>query len=65
MVRLAVFVAGATAGAIATLVAQNPKKVADKLREAAAFVVKKVRDAYPSSEPEAEGPVDGPNPRAA
>jgi len=65
MIRLVVFVAGVVVGAIGTLVVQNPKKVAQKLREAATFVVKKVRDVYPSGEPEANGPADGPNPQAA
>ena len=36
MARVVVFVAGVALGAIGTLTAQNPKKVADKLREAAA-----------------------------
>lgn len=65
MIRLVVFVAGVVVGAIGTLVVQNPKKVAEKLREAAAFVVKKVRDVHPPGEPEADGPVDGSNPQAA
>jgi hypothetical protein len=65
MIRLVVFVAGVVVGALGTLVVQQPQKVAQKLREAAALVAKKTRDAYPSGKPKADGPVDRPNPQAA
>lgn len=52
-------------GALGTLVVQHPRKVAQKLREAAALVANKARDAYPSGKPKADGPVEGPNPQAA
>jgi hypothetical protein len=60
MIRLVVFVAGTVVGAIGTLVVQHPKKVAQKVREAAAFAVKKFRELYPAGEPKDEPPGEGP-----
>ena len=60
MIRLVVFVAGAVVGAIGTLVVQNPSKVAKKVREAAAFAMKKVREVYQAGEPKDERPGEGP-----
>jgi hypothetical protein len=59
MIRLVVFVAGVVVGAIGTLAAQNPKKVAAKVRVAVATALKKLREAFPG-----EGPVDGAEERA-
>jgi hypothetical protein len=65
MLRVVALVADAAVGTISTLMVQHSKKIADKLREAAAFVAKKVHDAYPSAKPDADGLIDGPNPQAA
>jgi hypothetical protein len=54
MLRVAVFVVGVAVGAISTLAAQNPKKVAQKVREAATLVGKKLCDAFLG-----EGPAGG------
>jgi hypothetical protein len=54
MLRVAVFVVGVAVGAIGTLATQNPKNVAEKVREAATLVVKKLRDTLLG-----EGPTDG------
>jgi hypothetical protein len=48
MIRLIVFVAGA---AIGTLVLEHSKKAATKVRRAAEFVMKKVRERYEASQP--------------
>jgi hypothetical protein len=65
MIRLVVFVAGVVVGAIGTVVVQNPQKVVTKVREAAAFVMKKACEVYQAGEPEGEKPADGPGDRAA
>jgi hypothetical protein len=65
MFRLVVFVAGVVVGAVGTLVVQHPKKVAQKMREAAAFAIRKIRAAYEAGEPNDEEPGDGPVGRAA
>jgi hypothetical protein len=65
MVRLVVFVAGVVGGALGTLVVQNPKKVVTKVREAAAFALKKVREVYQAGKPEGEKPAEGPGDIAA
>jgi hypothetical protein len=57
MIRLIVYVAGVVVG---TLVVQHPKKVAQKVCEAAAFTVKKVRDWYPAGEPKDDRRDEGP-----
>jgi hypothetical protein len=59
MIRLVVFVAGVLVGALGTLVVQHPKKVAEKVREAAAYAMKKAREVYQAGEPEDEKPADG------
>jgi hypothetical protein len=41
------------------------KKVATKVREAAAFVMKKAREVYQAGEPEGERPADEPGDIAA
>jgi hypothetical protein len=65
MIRLVVFVAGVVVGTIGTLVVQNPKKVVTKVREAAAFAMKKVREVYQAGEPEGERPANEPGDMAA
>jgi hypothetical protein len=65
MIRLVVFVAGVVVGAIGTLVVEHPKKVATKVREAAAFAMKKAREVYHAGEPKDEKPADGPRDMAA
>ena len=57
--------AGAVVGAIGTLVVQNPKKVAEKVREAAAFVIQKVREVYQAGEAKDQRPANGPGDMAA
>jgi hypothetical protein len=59
MIRLIVFGAGVVAGALGTRVVPNPKKVAEKLRAAANFVVKKLREAFQTDPGKGEGPVNG------
>ena len=54
MLRVALFGAGVAVGAIGTLAAQNPKKVAQKVRESATLVGKKLRDSFLG-----DGPVSG------
>ena len=44
MIRLIVFATGIVVGALGTLVVEHPKKVATKVRQAADFVRKKVRE---------------------
>jgi hypothetical protein len=65
MIRLVVFVAGVVVGTIGALVVQHPQKVATKVREAAAFVMKKACEVYQAGEPEGERPADGPGDMAA
>ena len=65
MIRLVVFVAGAVVGVIGTLVVEHPKKVATKVRQVAAFAMKKVREVYPAGEPQDEKPAEGPGGMAA
>src|SRR5437762_7628405 len=65
MIRVVVFVAGAVVGAIGTLVVQNPKSVAKKVREAVAFAAKKVREVYQAGDAKEARPADGPGDRAA
>jgi hypothetical protein len=60
MIRLVVFVAGTVVGALGTLVVEHPKKVATKVREAAAFAMKKIREVYEAGEPKDEKPGEGP-----
>ena len=60
MIRLIVFMAGVVVGAVGTLVAQHPKKVAQKVCEAAAFAVKRVREFYEAGEPKDDRPGEGP-----
>jgi len=65
MIRLVVFVAGVVIGAVGTLVVQHPSKVAHKVREVAAFAMKKIRDVYQAGEPKDEKPGERPADRAA
>ena len=65
MIRVIVFVAGVVVGALGSLVVEHPKKVATKVRQAAAFVRKKVREAYEASEPPDDNPAEGPGEKAA
>ena len=44
MIRLSVLVSGVVVGALGTLVVEHPKKVATKVRQAADFLIKKVRE---------------------
>jgi hypothetical protein len=60
MIRLVIFVARTVVGAIGTLVVEHPKKVATKVREAAAFAMKKIREAYEAGKPEDDKPGEGP-----
>jgi hypothetical protein len=59
MIRLVVFVAGTVVGVIGTLVVEHPKKVATKVREAAAFAKKKIREVYEAGEPKDDKPDEG------
>jgi hypothetical protein len=59
MIRLIVYVAGVVVGAVGTLVVERPKKVATKVREAAAFAKKKIREVYEAGEPKDDKPDEG------
>jgi hypothetical protein len=65
MIRLIVFVAGAVVGAVGTLVVEHPKKVATQVRQAADFVMRKVRELYEAGEPQDDKPAGEPGERAA
>jgi hypothetical protein len=65
MIRLVVFVAGVVVGALGTVVVEHPKKVATKVRQAADFVIKKIREAYEAGESPDDNPAAGPGEKAA
>jgi hypothetical protein len=65
MIRLIVFVAGVVVGAMCTLIVEHPKKVATKVRQAADFVIQKVREAYEQGEAPDDKPDQGPADKAA
>jgi hypothetical protein len=46
-------------------VVEHPKKVATKVRQAADYVIQKVREAYAQGEPPDDQPADGPADQAA
>jgi hypothetical protein len=56
MKSLVVGVAGVVVGAIGTLLVHHPKQVGQKLREAAALALEKLREAGPSGQPKGAGP---------
>jgi hypothetical protein len=63
--QLFLFVTGVVAGAISTLVVERPKKAATKVRQAAEFVMKKVRERYEAGESPNDQPAEGPGKMAA
>ena len=65
MIRLIGFVTGIVVGALGTLVVEHPKQVATKVRQAADFVRKKVREAYGQGEPPDDKSADGQGDKAA
>jgi hypothetical protein len=60
MKSLVVGVAGVVVGAIGTLLVHHPKQVGQKLREAAALALEKLREACQPDQRNREGPAHGP-----